>query len=133
MFNEDFSEAQIVELEICKRFGGQVANAFSDYDLAGVPGYGFVEIKNDKRAAETNNLAIEYKGNKGQPSGIETTKSNHWFQVLDREIWIFKTEDLKALFQVWNLLPDGPSGEGAVSHLVPKAVAKLYVKEIVNR
>jgi phosphoglucomutase len=43
-----------------------------------------VEVKTDRLAAKTGNLAIEFKY-KGKPSGILTTKADEWFFVVLEE------------------------------------------------
>ena len=43
-----------------------------------------VEVKTDRLAAKTVNLAIEFKY-KGKPSGILTTKADEWFFVVLEE------------------------------------------------
>jgi hypothetical protein len=37
-----------------------------------------IEVKNDERALETGNIAIETYGNYNKPSGISVSKANYW-------------------------------------------------------
>lgn len=55
-----------------------------------------VEVKNDKYAAISGNIAIEIFNTKSnKPSGINITKSCIWAVILDNEIWFASTIQLK--------------------------------------
>ena len=71
----------------------------SYYDIkAEVGGQKFtVEVKNDLRAAETGNVAIEfYNPYSGKKSGLSITKADLWVQIVDSKYWVAKTKDLKS-------------------------------------
>ena len=55
-----------------------------------------VEVKNDSRALETANVAIETH-HRGQPSGILTSRATYWAVVVGGEAFIVKTEKLRGL------------------------------------
>jgi len=56
----------------------------------------FIEVKNDKRALDTGNLAIEiHNVLRDVPSGLTITKADIWVVVLGEEIYMTKTQDLK--------------------------------------
>jgi len=61
-----------------------------------------VEVKTDRMAHSTGNLAVEYSS-RGLPSGIATTKADYWaFVIGDNNTVIFiPTERLKELARVW--------------------------------
>lgn len=71
----------------------------SYYDIkAEIEGKDFtVEVKNDLRAAETGNIAIEfYNPLSGKKSGLAITKADLWVQIVDNKYWVAKTKDLKS-------------------------------------
>lgn len=58
-----------------------------------------LEIKYDKMAAKTGNIAIEYFNVKqGKPSGIDATTADLWVYVFSepKSAWICRTDDLRA-------------------------------------
>jgi hypothetical protein len=61
-----------------------------------------VEVKTDRMAHITGNIAVEYKWN-GKPSGISTTQADYWaFLIEDNKFIIFiETEKLKTIARYW--------------------------------
>lgn len=61
-----------------------------------------VEVKTDRMAHRTGNLAIEY-ASRGLPSGIATTEADYWaFVIGDSKTVIFiSTERLKGIARSW--------------------------------
>lgn len=61
-----------------------------------------VEVKTDRTAHKTGNVAIEY-ASRGLPSGISTTKADYWaFVIGDNKTVVFITiERLKELARLW--------------------------------
>lgn len=56
-----------------------------------------IEVKNDIKSSQTDNLAIEvHNTRKGSPSGLTATKADLWFYVMISEVWITRTTDLRA-------------------------------------
>jgi hypothetical protein len=53
-----------------------------------------VEVKNDLMYKQTGNVAIEYSS-RGKTSGITTSLAKYWIYVLDDEIWMVYTPDLR--------------------------------------
>jgi Holliday junction resolvase len=54
-----------------------------------------LEIKHDKMAAKTGNVAIEYYNSKQcKPSGIYVTKAKWWVHKIDGVMWICEVEKL---------------------------------------
>lgn len=72
----------------------------SDYDM-GCNFNGkifFLEIKNDAKAALTNNIAIEFYNTKsGQPSGLSITKADIWAHIVQQQVYLISVPDLKKL------------------------------------
>lgn len=55
-----------------------------------------IEIKNDFWAKKSGNIAIEFFNSKlNKPSGITITKSDIWCHIIDGEIFVVATQDLK--------------------------------------
>lgn len=56
----------------------------------------FLEIKNDRRALDTGNLAIEMKNVlRDVPSGLTITTADIWVVILGTDIYMTKTDDLR--------------------------------------
>jgi len=65
------------------------------------------EVKFDSYQEKSGNIAIEYYNSKKcSPSGISITKSNFWFCVLHKSVWICKTNVLKEYVQYVKPLKD---------------------------
>lgn len=79
----------------------------------------FVEVKNDRKAIDTGNVAIE-TGYRGQASRILTSPANYWALVVGDEAFIIKTTDLRD-FALRSTFPEVPAGDGKASRvrLVP--------------
>jgi len=55
-----------------------------------------IEVKNDRRALETGNLAIEmHNVLRDVPSGLTITKADIWVVILGTDIYMTKTDDLR--------------------------------------
>lgn len=66
------------------------------FDFTGVidgKTYAF-EVKNDKKAKETGNIAIEYMCN-DKGSGITTTYADYWCVKIDERYFIARTNNIK--------------------------------------
>lgn len=98
---------------------------FSDYDLIG-DGVTY-EVKNDRRARATGNIAIEYEY-KGEHSGVLKTKAQVWAHIIsDNECLMFPTHKLRDWLRLQQqYLKRVESGEHAKSLLVS-------IEEIVGR
>jgi|10_taG_2_1085330.scaffolds.fasta_scaffold03005_6 hypothetical protein len=78
------------------------------YDLIGKIGRSklTIEVKFDKMAEKTGNLAIEYHNPKsGKPSGISVTKAKLWAHVVldcgHMTAWLASTKELKAYIEMY--------------------------------
>jgi hypothetical protein len=86
------------ELAIAEWFRGR---GFEPYKTLGTSAFDLllqcpVEVKNDMRAVETGNVAIETHF-RGKPSGILTSRATYWAIVVAREAFIVKTRKLREL------------------------------------
>lgn len=61
-----------------------------------------VEVKTDRMAHKTGNIAVEYEC-RGKPSGISTTEADYWAFIIysGNYIVITKTEMLKKIARYW--------------------------------
>jgi hypothetical protein len=58
------------------------------------------EIKADLMGARTGNIALEFwNSRKNEASGISATKSDLWFHIFCKEVWVANTLDLKVYVQ----------------------------------
>lgn len=73
-----------------------------NYVLSLLNGAKRVEVKTDRMAHRTGNIAVEYSS-RGLPSGISTTKADCWaFVIGDNNTVIFiTTERLKEVARFW--------------------------------
>ena len=80
----------------------EYGNEGENFVLSLLNGATKVEVKTDRMAHHTGNIAIEYEFN-GKPSGISTTKADYWAFVLgDKSLVVFiKTENLKDIARAW--------------------------------
>jgi hypothetical protein len=93
---------------------------FKPYDLLGDRTTTY-EVKFDRKAKSTGNLAFEYRFN-GEPSGLATTTADFWVQYDGTNFYIFETHKLKDWLRFHmgqKTLRSLPSGQGAFSVLVP--------------
>lgn len=94
-------EALVIDLFIANGlecYSNKDTSKLSYYDLEVVVDKKtlFLEVKNDRRALETGNLAIEIKNVlRDVPSGLTITKADIWVVVLGEDIYMTKTQDLK--------------------------------------
>ena len=55
-----------------------------------------VEVKNDLYASKSGNIAIEiHNPRSNKKSGLSITKSDIWAHIVDSQLWVTKTKDLK--------------------------------------
>jgi hypothetical protein len=86
------------ELAIATWFRGR---GFESYKTLGPASFDLllqcpVEVKNDLKAVETGNVAIETH-HRGQPSGILTSRATYWAIVVGAEAFIVETEKRREL------------------------------------
>jgi hypothetical protein len=88
-----------------------------------------IEVKSDKQASLTNNLAIEYECNK-KPSGITSTTADYWVYFIvfeDREeCYKIPTEELKKLVKDCKQVSGG-DGQRSRLYLINKSIVKDYL------
>jgi hypothetical protein len=80
---------------------------------------GGLEIKNDRRAAATGNIAVETAYN-GRPSGITTSTASGWAFLVGPELLLMPTRPLRELVNR-GCYRRVAAGEGATVALVPIA------------
>lgn len=88
---ESFVAKVLSDLGFCVQAGP--SGYFPGYDLAAAIK---IEVKTDKKAAETGNVFVEL-GDNGQPSGLRVTHADAWVFVLGNEIVLIRTATLRAL------------------------------------
>jgi len=55
-----------------------------------------IEVKNDKYASKSGNIAIEVRNSKqNKESGLNVTKADLWAHIVDDEVWITSVKKLK--------------------------------------
>ena len=134
-YHEDKLRGDRIELEVQQRFGGIIVNKRDCPDLESVPNWGTLEVKADFKSSETNNIAIEVKGNLDQPSGLSTTLALHWMQVTKDRYIIFSVPALRAFLFSGGLsmCKVRPSGEGAINVLIPKPIVEAIALLVIPR
>jgi len=65
------------DFDICLEYG-----EIKQKQLAAILGDETLEVKSDRKAKTTGNIAIEYRS-RGKPSGLATTRANFWVFILD--------------------------------------------------
>ena len=87
-----------------------------------------VEVKHDRMASDTGNLAIEV-AYRGQPSGIMTSRAKWWVIVVGSLAVIIKTDKLQK-FVLAGKFREVPAGDGklATVRLVPLDRLKEHSK-----
>ncbi len=93
-------EALVIDLFIANGlecYSNKETKKLSYYDLEVVIDKTlFLEVKNDRRALETGNLAIEIRNIlRDVPSGLTITQADIWVVVLGEDVYMTKTQDLK--------------------------------------
>ena len=84
----------------------EVTGCFKDYDF--ICKNTSYEIKADRMAYKTNNVAIEYKCN-NKPSGISSTKSKYYIYFIVKPdnthtAYMIPTDDIKKLIEDNNII-----------------------------
>lgn len=139
-FNEQLSQGQKYE-RLCLEYleydaVEHMSGYFKEYDLViKKEGKGTkIEVKSDRQASRTGNLAIEYECN-NKPSGITSTEADFWIYFIvhpDRdECYIIPTEKLREIVKT---CPKVRGGDGMRSKmfLVNKERVKLFLREKNN-
>lgn len=90
-----------------------------------------VEVKRDRKAKETGNVAIETH-HRSQPSGILTSTAGWWAIVLDDEALLVKRETLLklALHPDW---PSKPAGDDRAATVTLLPLDRLRAADGVHR
>ncbi len=88
------------------------------------PSYGslLIECKCDRKAHETQNIAIEFRDNNGNPSGIETSQAPLFVYKLKtlNEYLVFSTDKVRNLIKEKKYFMESKSDEGASIYLFRK-------------
>jgi hypothetical protein len=101
----------------------------------------FVEVKSERYASITNNLAIEFKY-KGRPSGINITKADYYAyyilhtgngtvegDIKKEECYIIPTNELREIAEKCRIVKGG-DGYHSMIYLVHKGLLKKYLHHI---
>ena len=94
-----------------------------------------VEVKSDRLAYKTGNLAIEYNY-KNQPSGIMTSMSNYWVYFIiypnnKHECYKIPIDELKFLIQSCKSINAGDNKQSKIK-LLPISRCKEYLINKIN-
>ena len=126
-FEDDLAFGQQTEKEVQSLIGGTLSGGrFSPYDLK-------IEIKQDRKFNETDNVAIEVSC-KGKASGVSTTESEYYLYKLDK-IYYCNTERLKRFIREYvrnypSSIVSGGDGNRARMVLIPLTSFYLMFKEL---
>lgn len=141
MFNEDKQKGEAVEdlfinllkgkhpgIEITKGVVGEKA-----FDICVCTKFPILyEVKADFKAQETGNIAIEYRYKK-QASGISTTKSHYWVQLLGEKFYVFNTHDLREELKLnWLYYQKVEGGDDNQSQLVLLPILRVNNFHFLN-
>lgn len=96
--------------------------------------WGKIEVKYDRKAHQTGNIALEVRCN-GKISGLSTTKSQAWVICTDDGCWLCPLKDLRALAKTYgthqecwdNLIRGGDNNQSEIA-LVPYTEIKKFIK-----
>ena len=137
MFKEDLQTGQQKEKEIAdiyRSLGLDVIESVGVDKDKDLKVSGQIEVKYDRLAQKTGNVAIEVRY-KGKTSGLSTTKSNAWIITTDEGAWVCPTESLRKwvrdvchdTYGEWRFTPAGDNLESEVC-LLPYDLIKGYKK-----
>ena len=81
------------------------------------------EVKNDLYASKSGNIAIEvYNPKSNKKSGLTITKSDLWVHIVDGNVWVARTADLKGFIETNKPLREvEKAGDGNATILLYKA------------
>ena len=90
-----------------------------------------LEVKNDLRAVETNNVAIEIRYD-GQPSGLMTTQATWWLIAVGAEGFLLKADSLRqcALGSPFKKVRGGDNNKSELI-LVPIQVIRQHTHAVI--
>lgn len=140
-FKKDLVDGQAAEQEVAKRLMVRLGIPAEDIETCTSKGYDLkiiskgwtFEVKNDLKAHETGNVAIEYES-RGKPTALAATTADFWVYKFANCFFAFKTETLKRkLFEEKQYFKDvigGDPGSNTKMFLVKIAVFKSWGKEI---
>jgi len=89
---------------------------------------GRIEVKNDRAALRTGNIAIEVQ-HRGRPSGVTNSSASGWAFVLGDEVLLMPTAALRDLMKSGNYRM-ALAGENAVVVLVPVVDVRRIARSI---
>ena len=146
-FDRDFQQGKYYEKKAIELFN------YDDYHIAkrGCKEYDFwfikdgdktfVEVKSERYASITNNLAIEFQY-KGRPSGISITKADFYVyyilhtgngtvkgDIKREECYMIPTDELREIAKKCRIVKGG-DGYHSMIYLVHKALLKKYLHHI---
>jgi hypothetical protein len=94
-----------------------------------------IEVKSDRQASKTNNLAIEYECN-NKPSGLSSSTADYWMYFIvypDRhECFKIPIDDLRIIVKTCKQVSGG-DGMRSKMYLVRKSLVAKYLVEKINR
>jgi len=134
-FHEQLNQGQKYELESLKYLDydtyGHDKKYRKEYDLVIIKGDKRIkiEVKSDRQASKTGNLAIEYECNK-KGSGITTTEADYWIYFIVHEnyeeCYKIPIEDLRDLVKNCRKVSGG-DGMRSKMYLLNKKSCKDYL------
>ncbi len=94
-----------------------------------------IEVKSDRQASKTGNLAIEYECSR-QPSGLSVTEADYWiyFIVFEdyEECYSIPIDDLKTIVKSCNKVSGGDGMRSRLYLLNKNRIKKYLVEKIKN-
>ena len=136
-FNEQLSQGQKYEKKCLEYLEYDTVvhkeGYFKEYDLViNKDGVDIkIEVKSDRQASRTGNLAIEYECNK-KPSGITSTEADYWIYFIvypDRdECYIIPIEKLRELVKSCHKVRGG-DGMRSKMFLLNKEKVKEFIRD----
>lgn len=89
-----------------------------------------VEVKYDRQALDTGNIAVEYEYN-GKASGITSTQATNWVFVTDEGAWMVPTPQLRVdiMLNDWKTTKGGDGWKSKL-HLMPYEHVKNNYTEL---
>lgn len=94
----NYNSTAYYELNDTKDFDLKITYTTQDEEGYNKDVYSYIELKNDRMAKKTKNVAIQFYA-WGRDSGIRVTKASLWVQRVDGFYIVMKTDKLKELIQ----------------------------------
>ena len=135
-FKKDLEFGKIYEKKYCelRQFQNYKISEgrFSEYDIIDYDTNTTYEVKSDRLAFKSLNLAIEFKNNKKE-TGISVTTSNYYIYFVvypnnNFDYFEIPTQELKDIIKN-NTFPIGKTKYGTEMYLIPFEQLNVYLKK----